>query len=295
MTKILLAGKTGQLGRELASALAPLGDLVATGREELDLASPDSIRAAVRAAKPDVIVNAAGYTHVDRAELEPERAMELNAVGPGMLAREAKRVGALLVHFSTDYVFDGALRRPYTEEDEPNPVNAYGRSKLAGERAIAAVGCDHLVLRTSWIYSERGENFVLALLAAAREREEIPVVTDQTGSPTWARTLAQATARILLDLEAARAASGLYHLAAAGETSRYEFARAILETAGAVPGARAGGPRLVPVRTDEYPGLLARRPLHLVTSKEKAKRVFGVELPHWREQLRAFLAGYLAC
>jgi dTDP-4-dehydrorhamnose reductase len=289
MPRILLTGKTGQVGWELERALAPLGDLIATGREQLDLTDPDSIRAAIRQARPDIIVNAAGYTTVDKAEAEPELAMQINGVAPGIMAEEAKRTGALLVHYSTDYVYDGTLDRPYTEEDVPNPVNVYGKTKLAGENAIQAAGSAHLILRTSWVYAQRGQNFVLTILRLARERQELSVVTDQTGSPTWARALAAGTADVLRRGQAAREHSGIYHLAAAGGTTRYEFARAIIGTMKELTGLQNGWAKLKEVSTAEYPRLPAARPTNPLTSKEKMKRVFGLELERWESELRECL------
>jgi dTDP-4-dehydrorhamnose reductase len=197
MTKILITGKNGQVGWELQRVLAPLGEVIAIDRKEMDLANPDAIRARIREIKPDIIVNAAAYTAVDKAESEPDLALAVNGIAPGILAEEAKRLGALLVHYSTDYVFDGTKSSPYAEEDSPNPLNVYGKTKLAGERAIAASGADYLILRTSWVYSARGKNFMLTILRLARERDELRIVDDQVGAPTSSIAIAQATARIL--------------------------------------------------------------------------------------------------
>jgi dTDP-4-dehydrorhamnose reductase len=220
---ILLLGPTGQVGWELERALAPLGAVIALARPQLDLRQPDSIRNAIRGNHPEIIVNAAGYTAVDRAESEPELAMQVNGIAPGIMAEEARRIDALLVHYSTDYVFDGARAEPYTEADEPRPLNIYGRTKLAGERAIAAAGSAYLTLRTSWVYGARRPNFVLAILKLAREKPELSVVEDQIGSPTWARALAAATVDILRRPEHAREAAGIYHLSAQGHTSRFDL------------------------------------------------------------------------
>jgi dTDP-4-dehydrorhamnose reductase len=292
MARILMPGRTGQVGWELHSALAALGTVIAPDRREMDLESPDSVRRAIRDSQPDIIVNAAGYTTVDRAEAEPGLAMQVNGVAPGILAEEAKRLGALLIHYSTDYVYDGTLDRPYLEDDAPNPVNTYGKTKLAAERAITAVGGEHLILRTSWVYSARRTNFVLAILRLAREKPELAVVEDQTGSPSWARALAQATVELLRRRERIPGRSGIYHLAAAGHTSRCDFARAIIRIARELPGQRDGWATVRPITSREYP-LPARRPVHPVTSKDKIKRVFGIELPHWEAQLRAFLVEHL--
>lgn len=284
MTTLLLTGRTGQTGWELERALAPLGKVIATSRGELDLADADSIRAAVRRAKPSIIVNAGGFTAVDEVERQPELAMRVNGVAPGVLAEEATRLGALLVHYSTAHVFDGVSTRPYAEYDAPNPVNVYGKSKLAGERAITAAGCDHLVLRTSWIYSFRGTNFLTAILALAREQQELPVVDDQIGSPTWARALAEATAEILKNRT--RTGRGIYHLSAGGQVSRYGFARRIIENARALAAGKGAWPRVRPIMSAEYP-LPAQRPPNSVLATARIRRDFGISLPSWEDQLLA--------
>jgi dTDP-4-dehydrorhamnose reductase len=284
--RILLAGKTGQVGSELVATLRPLGEVVATGRDEMDLANSDSIRKAIRETRPDVIVNAAGYTTVDKAESEPDLAMQVNGVAPGILAEEAKRIGAALIHYSTDYVFDGEQKQLYTEDDTPRPVNVYGETKLAGEKAVEAAGGIYVILRTSWIYSANGPNFVLTMLRLARERKEIGVVDDQTGSPTWARALAQATTDLLRQETPQH---GIYHLSATGHTSRYEFTRAIIRTMKEISGLPDGWATIKPITSDQYP-LPARRPPHPVTDKTRIKRVFGIEMTRWEDQLRAFLS-----
>jgi dTDP-4-dehydrorhamnose reductase len=293
VSRVLLAGATGQLGRELTASLKTLGPTASPPRTEMDLTSADTIRRAIRAAAPEIIVNAAGYTTVDKAESEFDLAMRVNGVAPGVIAEEAKRLGALLVHYSTDYVFDGAHEDPYVETDPPNPVNAYGRSKLAGERAIAAVGGAYLILRTSWIYSAQPPNFVLTILRLAREKRELAVVDDQIGSPTWARTLAAATARLLEKAELARGAAGIYHFAAWGQTSRFHFAKRIVEIARELRPDGPAPPVLRPVSTDEYP-LPAARPLNAATNKERLLRVFGIRMPGWDTLLRAFLTDLAA-
>ncbi|MGQ0524126.1 MAG: dTDP-4-dehydrorhamnose reductase [Betaproteobacteria bacterium] len=266
MTVILVTGKTGQVGKELVRCLQPLGRVIATGRRELDLANPDSIRSAMREHSPDIVVNAAAYTAVDKAESEPDVAMQINGVAPGVLAEEAKRANTLLVHYSTDYVFDGLLGRPYGEEDAPNPLNVYGKTKLAGERAIAAAGGAFLILRTSWIYSDQPPNFVLTMLKLAREKHELDVVDDQVGSPTWARSLAAATGDLLRQEVRARDRAGIYHLSASGYTTRYGFARRIVQMAHEIDAEAAGSPVIRPISTAEYP-LPAQRPLNAATSK----------------------------
>jgi dTDP-4-dehydrorhamnose reductase len=270
--KILLVGRNGQVGRELARSLAPLGEVQALGREQLELTDPNAIRKTVRAAAPEVIVSAAAYTAVDRAESEPDLAFSVNANAPGVLAAEAERSGALLVHYSTDYVFDGAKSGPYTEADAPHPLNVYGASKLAGEQAIAASGCRYLILRTSWVYGPHGSNFMLTMLRAARERPELRVVDDQYGAPTSSAAIARATARLL----AARP-EGLYHMTAAGRTSWYGFAKAIL--------ARAGiGTPIIPISTEQYP-TAARRPRNSVLDNSRLRAACGIALAPWEEGL----------
>ena len=288
MTVILLAGGTGQVGSELRTTLVPYGRVIAPGRDRMDLADPDSIRSALREARPDVIVNAAGHTAVDRVEAEPELAMRVNGAAPGVMAEEARRGGALFVHYSTDYVFDGELDRPYGEEDEPNPVNAYGASKLAGERAVEAAGGAYLILRTSWTYGLVGTNFVRTILRLAREKPELPVVDDQVGSPSWARALAQATADLAGRRDLAAGNSGIFHLSAEGHVSRFEFARYVIGAAREISGTADGWATVRPITSADYP-LPARRPRRPVTSKEKIRRVFGVEMTTWQYQVRAYL------
>ena len=270
--RILLTGRDGQVGSALGRALAPLGEVIALARAELDLGDADAIRRVVRAANPDTIVNAAAYTAVDKAESEREAAFAVNAVAPGVLAEEAKRNGALLAHYSTDYVFDGTKPSPYVEEDTPDPINVYGASKLAGEQAVAASGCRYLILRTSWVYGPRGRNFPLTMLRLARERPELRVVDDQVGAPTSSLAIARATAQALRP-----GAHGLYHLSAAGKTTWCGFARAILARAGiATP--------VVAIRTEDYP-TPARRPLNSRLDGSRLRADFGIELPTWEEQL----------
>lgn len=286
--RILLTGASGQVGWELRRTLAPLGRVTAADRRAADLADPASLRRAVREANPALIVNAAAYTAVDGAEKETDLAMAVNGVAPGILAEECARLGAPLVHFSTDYVFDGSKAGPYTEDDTPAPVNAYGASKLAGERAIEAVGVPHLILRTSWVYGLRGRNFLLTICRLARERDELRIVDDQRGAPTWSRLIAEAAAQLVAraglgDAGSLGARSGVYHLAAGGATSWCGFARAILE-AGPAIGVPAP-PRLVPISTAEYP-TPARRPANSCLAGDKLARVFGLALPAWDEGLR---------
>jgi dTDP-4-dehydrorhamnose reductase len=281
--KILLVGKNGQVGWELQRTLAPLGDVVAVDRQGMDLANPDSILSAIRAVRPDLIVNAAAYTAVDKAESEPELAMAINGIAPGIMAEEAKRIGAAMIHYSTDYVFDGGKTAPYKEDDEPNPRNVYGRTKLAGEQAIQAAGIPHLILRTSWVYGTRGRNFLLTILRLAGEREELKIVEDQTGAPTSSRMIAEATAQILAQCSLSIAErTGLYHLTAAGQTSWYGFAAAMLEYRAQATGV--AGPRLMPIPTSAYP-LPATRPQYSVMSNDKLNGTFGVAIPSWQDGL----------
>jgi len=289
MTTILLTGMTGQVGWELQRALAPLGNLIALGRGEMDHANPDSIRAAIRHVAPNIIVNAAGYTTVDKAEAEVDLATRINGVAPGIIAEEAKRIGAPLIHYSTDYVYNGKLERPYTEDDAPDPVNIYGKSKLAGEHAIQAVGGAHLILRTSWVYSSRGSNFVLAILRLAREKPVLTVVSDQVGSPSWARAIAVSTADLLRKRHLIQNHQGIYHLSAAGHASRYDFACAIVRIMKEISGASDGWAEIRPITAAQYPPEPARRPLNPVTDKSKIRRVFGIEMSGWEYQLRSFL------
>jgi dTDP-4-dehydrorhamnose reductase len=273
--KILLTGRDGQVGWELERALAPLGELVATSRAQLDLADPDAIRRVVREAKPQVIVNAAAYTAVDNAESEPALAMRINGEAPGVLAEEAKRLGALLVHYSTDYVFDGMKKAPYTEEDEPNPINAYGESKLAGEAAIRRSGCRHLVLRTSWVYSGRGRNFYLTMLRLADEGKPIRVVDDQFGAPTSALDLARHSARLL---GLGSVPEGLLHLSASGETTWFGFASEIMRAC-----KRPVAVASIPSSAYATP---ARRPRYSVLDNGAWRRRTGLPcIQDWRSAL----------
>jgi dTDP-4-dehydrorhamnose reductase len=287
--RILLTGANGQVGWELQRSLAPLGEVLALDRGQLGLADPDGLRQRVRAIAPHVIVNAAAYTAVDRAESEPEAARAINAIAPGVLAEEAHRLDAILVHYSTDYVFDGAKAEPYVESDPPSPLSVYGRTKLEGERAIGASGCRHLTLRTSWVYGARGQNFLLTMLRLAGERRSLRVVDDQIGAPTWSRQIAQATAALLgrPDL-AAPGTEGLYHLTASGSTSWYGFARAIFASPEM---ARLGvtPPSVAAIPSSEYP-LPARRPANSRLDCGRLLSRAGVQLEAWDAALARCLA-----
>jgi dTDP-4-dehydrorhamnose reductase len=270
--RILLTGATGQVGWQLRQALAPLGEVRPLDRFGLNLADTPTLVASVRALQPAIIVNAAAYTAVDKAESEREEAFAVNATGPRVLAEEAKRIGALLVHYSTDYVFDGEKASPYVEDDPTRPLSIYGESKLAGEQAILKSGCRHLILRTSWVYGPRGRNFYLTMLRLAKERPELRVVDDQVGAPTSSLEIARATATLL-----EKRAEGLYHMTAGGETSWCGFARAILEQ------ARMNTP-VVAIRTEDYP-TPARRPRNSRLDSSKLRREHGVALAPWEEAL----------
>lgn len=272
MKRILLTGKNGQVGWELQRTLAPLGEVIAYGHAELDLADRSRVVAVIRDIKPNIIVNAAAYTAVDQAESDTAMAMAINATAPGILAEEAKLFGALLVHYSTDYVFDGCKDGAYTEDDAPNPLNVYGRSKLAGEQAILAGGCRHLILRTSWVYGNRGRNFLRTMLRLAEERDELRIVDDQFGAPTWCRMIAEATA---LAIARSTPPEGLFHLASRGETSWFGFAKEIFALAGT-----CRQPRLSPCTTADYP-LPARRPANSRLDSGHLAREAGLELPDW--------------
>ena len=285
--KILLIGKEGQVGGELSTLLQPFGDLTIFGEDDLDLTQVDRIREKLREVRPHVIVNAAAYTAVDKSEEEPDLALAVNGTAPGILAEEAKKLGAAVIHYSTDYVFDGEKREPYTEEDSPNPMGVYGRTKLAGDEAIQSAVLPHLIFRTSWVYGLKGKNFLLTMQRLAKEKDELKIVDDQIGAPTWCRTIAQTTANVLTqilpqsspgDLARFEQASGLYNLVCGGQTSWYGFAQAILKE-GSDP------TKLTPIPTSEYP-TPAKRPLYSVLSTKKLKSSFGITPPDWDVTLK---------
>ena len=274
---ILVTGAAGQVGFELARLLAAHGDVVAADRARLDLGDPDAVVGAVRGAKPGLIVNAGAYTAVDLAEKEAEKAAAINARAPGILAEEAKRIGATLIHYSTDYVFDGTRTTPYPEDAPTAPLNVYGATKLDGERAIAAVGGAAIVFRTSWVYGRRGKNFLLTIERLAAERDELRIVADQVGVPNWCRVLAEATARVIGGgIPALAERAGLYHLSSTGAASWYDFARVIV--------GDAAKPRVVPITTADYP-LPAKRPAYGVLDTTRFETAFGFELPAWQDAL----------
>lgn len=279
--KILVTGRRGQVGEALTRSLHGLGDIIALDRSQLDLADPDAIRIVMRELQPSVVINAAAYTAVDAAESDEETAFRINAQAPRVLAEEAERLGAALIHYSTDYVFDGSKDGAWLEDDAPAPLSAYGRSKLAGEQAIVDVGGMHLILRTSWVYGLQGKNFLLTMLKLAETRDELSIVDDQIGAPTWSHTIAEATATIIRDAgEPAQLASlsGIYHLCAGGHTSWFGFAQAIF----ADPRI-AKKPRLHAIATAQYP-TPAQRPKNSVMNTDKFRRTFG-DLPAWDQAL----------
>jgi dTDP-4-dehydrorhamnose reductase len=285
--KILLFGKNGQLGRELHRSLQPLGEVIALTRQQADFSKPDELREVVRKTKPDVIVNAVAYTAVDKAEDEEPLATTINGAAVGVLAEAARESGALLLHYSTDYVFDGSKASPYTEDDVPNPVNAYGRSKLAGEQAIKNVEPDHVILRIAWIYSMTGNNFLLTMLRLMRERESLNVVDDQVGTPTWSRLIAEASAHVIRQSIAERAEasfkSGLYHLGCTGSTSWHGFASRIREFS--LRDDRPGEScEILKTSSAEF-ATRAERPANSRLSIERFCDHFGLTMPDWVDGL----------
>lgn len=292
MKRILITGKDGQVGWELQRSLALLGNVWAFDRQGLDLQDPEAIRKAIHEIKPDLIVNAAAYTAVDKAEVDHEAAHAVNAVAPGVMAEEAKKCGALLVHYSTDYVFDGLAEKPYREVDQTKPLNTYGKTKLDGELAIQAVSGKHLILRTSWVYGTRGKNFLLTMLRLGKERELLKIVSDQVGAPTWSRLIAGATAHMVtraLNLQDQKDMWGIYHLTSSGQTSWFGFAEEIFSLKSSLG---ASIPKLEKIATSQYP-LPATRPGYSVLSNEKLANTFQLAMPSWREGLHLCMDGLL--
>ncbi|MBV7563482.1 dTDP-4-dehydrorhamnose reductase [Pseudomonas sp. sia0905] len=280
--KILLLGQHGQVSRELQLLLSQGHELIVLGREQLDLAETDNLRDAVRRLQPQLIINAAAHTAVDAAESEPEAAFAINATAPGVLAEEAAALDVPLIHYSTDYVFDGSKPTAYHEDDLPNPLGIYGRSKLAGEQAISAVGGKHLILRTSWVYSLHGRNFLLTMQRLLQEREQLSVVADQIGAPTWAGSIAAATVQLIERWQSAQTATwGVYHFTARGETAWFGFAEAIAAQLQAQGKTVA---QLTPIATTQYP-TPARRPLNSRLDCSRLERDWGVRLPDWHDGL----------
>ncbi len=294
--RIFLTGSRGQVGTELMRFLPRLGEVVASDRGKLDLQDSSALRSSILTLRPQLIVNAAAYTNVDRAEEEQDKAFSLNAEVPAIIAEEARKIGAFVVHYSTDYVFDGEKEDPYVESDLPRPLNIYGRTKLEGERAIIGSGVPHLILRTSWIYGAQGANFMRTILRIAQTEKELRVVGDQLGAPTWSRSIAEMTAAILdscrkgtqLNRNRLDSLAGLYHVTAAGETSWYGFACAILEDYAAFarhrPCTTIRAQRVLQITSKEY-SAKARRPRNSRLSNAKFERTFGIAIPHWRLQL----------
>lgn len=285
MSRILITGKTGQVGYELERSLQGLGDIIAVDRSQMDLSNLQQVRDVIRSVQPTLIVNPAAYTAVDQAEREPELAQRINGEAPGVMAEEARKLGATLIHYSTDYVFDGTKNGAYVETDPTCPVNVYGSSKLAGEQAILASGARYLILRTSWVYSTHGKNFLLTMRRLAKERDALNIVSDQFGAPTWSRTIADTTAHIVAQSLAAadRQAwwdqhAGLYHLTAQGKTTWFGFAEAIMAHASVTK-----KPQLTPIPASAYP-VPAQRPANSVLSSQKLIDTF-CGLPDWRDAL----------
>lgn len=287
--KILLTGSQGQVGWELARTLLPLGEVVAASRDQADLSDLDGLRRSIRSIKPDIIVNAAAYTAVDKAEADQEQAFLINGQAAGVLAEEASICGALLIHYSTDYVFDGSKTGAYLEGDQTNPLNVYGQSKLAGEQAIQASTADFLILRTTWVYAARGNNFVKSILRLAQEREELNIVADQIGAPTWARLIAESTAHILRQAQQERQQggfkSGIYNLTSTGETSWHGFAEKIIELAKQQDGLPIKTQRVNPIPTSAYP-LPATRPANSRLSTQRLQKHYQLALPSWETALQ---------
>lgn len=284
--RILITGKNGQLGWVLARAFAGLGEVFAFDRDELNLADAKAIRTCCERIKPTLILNAGAYTAVDRAESEPELAMQINGTAPRVFAEEANRLGAAIVHYSTDYVFAGDATLPYREDDATAPHSVYGKTKLAGEEAVARIADRYLVFRTSWVYAARRQNFLLTMLRLAREREELRVVADQIGSPTWVQTLADFTRAAVDDAGNLSIADGIYHVSANGRTSWHGFAEAILD---AIPEPNRMAKRVVPISTADFP-TPAKRPAFSVLANNKIESATNQRVPDWQDQLAACAA-----
>lgn len=291
--RVLILGAAGQLGRQLCKACQGSEEIIACERRDCDLSNPAEIRETVRRARADVILNAAAYTAVDRAETEKELATAINSVAPGVLAEEALRQNALLIHYSTDYVFDGTKEGPWVETDSPNPLNHYGVSKLLGEQAVAHVGGKHVIFRTSWVYGPEGKNFLLTMLRVGREKGRVSVVDDQYGAPTTAAALASATRDVVHRIAAGELGpaenwAGLYHMTCAGATSWCGFAREIFAQAARQWGDRV--PEVTPIKTEDWP-TPAKRPRNSILANNKLQSAFKVTLPHWRDELERAIEG----
>ena len=290
--KILLTGKNGQVGFELQRALAPLGEIVAVGQSECDLANAGAIRELVRRVAPDVIVNPAAYTAVDKAETDQATASAVNALAPAVLGEEAARLGALVVHYSTDYVFNGSKEGAYAETDRPDPQSVYGSTKLAGERALAEVNPRHLILRTSWVVGAHGGNFAKTMLRLAAERDQLSVVADQFGAPTSAALLADLTAQLIRQYQREGAEAfpyGTYHVSAAGETSWCDYARFVIgEALASGKVLKTGLDAVMPLTTAQYP-TPAKRPANSRLDTSRFREIFGLRLPPWQDGVRHVL------
>ena len=292
--RILLTGKNGQVGSELNKILSQFGEVIATGRNEMNLADPSQIRRVVQQIKPKLIINAGAYTAVDKAESDPELAKAVNGIAPKILAEEAKSNNALLIHYSTDYSYNGKMsHRPYLESDSPSPNSVYGKTKLQGDQAIEKSGVSHLIFRTGWVYSKRGKSFLRTILKLAKEKNELRVVNDQTGTPTWCRNIAEATCKSIKNMlekregslsKTAASISGVYHMTCQGETNWHRFAQTILELS-----CPDNMPQLLAISTKEYP-TPAIRPTYSVLSNTKLQKYFGIQWPHGEHALKQCLS-----
>ena len=292
--RILLTGKNGQVGSELNKILSQFGEVIATGRNEMNLADPSQIRRVVQQVKPELIINAGAYTAVDKAESDQELAKAVNGIAPKILAEEAKNKDALLIHYSTDYSYNGEMNhRPYLESDSTAPNSIYGKTKLEGDQAIEKSGASHLIFRTGWVYSKRGESFLRTILTLAKEKKELRIVNDQTGTPTWCRSIAEATCKAIKNILEKREdslsktvsnISGVYHMTCQGETNWHGFAQTILKLS-----YPDNMPKLLAISTKEYP-TPAIRPTYSVLSNSKLKKNFGIQLPHWEHALKQCLS-----
>jgi dTDP-4-dehydrorhamnose reductase len=288
--KILLTGKTGQVGWELNHMLSKTDTVFAMGRDRMDLSKPETLGSVIQEVRPDIIINAAAYTAVDKAESEPELAMTVNGVAPGVIAEEARKIGAGIIHYSTDYVFDGKSTSPYKEENPTCPLSVYGKSKLAGENAVLQAGIAHIIIRTGWVYSLRSSNFLLTMQKLIQTKKQIKVVDDQIGGPTWARSIAEGTKRILerglkggATTHQVFTGSGVFHMTCGGETSWFGFANKIFELSGL-----SENTELIPIPTTDYT-TPAVRPQYSLLSNRKLKQIFYYEMPHWQNALRECL------
>jgi dTDP-4-dehydrorhamnose reductase len=289
--KILLTGKNGQVGWELNCSLSKFATVFAMGRDQMDLSKPETLGSIIRKIRPNIIINAAAYTAVDKAEAEPELAMTVNGIAPGVIAEEAQKIGAGLIHYSTDYVFDGEATSPYKEDDPTDPLNVYGKSKLAGEQAVMQAGIPYIIIRTGWVYSLRGSNFLLTMQKLAQARDHIKVVDDQIGSPTWSKTIAESTVRILepsLKGDTIKSPvfshSGVFHMTCGGKTNWFGFANKIIKLSNL-----SEGTKVIPIPTIEYP-TPATRPKYSLLSNRKLQQTFHHEMPQWQEALRECLS-----